>query len=333
MRKILSSILFVCAAGPTAFAIIVTSFEDTDTLVRKAKDIVIADCVSIPTNRPVLRGGHWITAELRDGLYKAEVRIIRTLKGGKQPGNQIIATIYPMASGKRYLLYNLGGEVGESGGIPATDFLAVPRLSVVEVPSGFDLKTLDRKELKEQVQSILSRHLFEVECQVAPLLEEKAHLEKVVADGRYDWYESSSPVKIGRVIEASTQTDGHGLVWLDFDSKKLEWSSSQPGKTGFLYFEKLGASHVPYWEFSPCDATKIEDLAGIPLKARFYGMYTPGRSNSKLVSSGLQSIQVSVGKVLLARIADEPGTVFSIQIVGQDPDRDRMSARYAVIQQ
>ncbi len=333
MKKTLGSIFFVCAACPAALGIIMTIFEDTDTLVRRAKDIVVADCVSIPTNRPVLRDGHWVTVELKDGLYKAEVCIMRTLKGGKQAGNQIIATLYPMTPGKRYLLYSMGGEVGESGGVPATDFMAVSKLSVVEIPSDFDLKTLDGKELKEQVQSILSRHLFEVERQLAPLLEEKAHLEKMVADRRYERWESKSALKIGRIIEASTQTDGHWLVWLDLEGKKLEWSRSQPGKTGFLYFQKMGASRVPYWEFSPCDATKIEDLAGISLKARFYGMYTSGRSNSKLGWIGLQAIQVSVGQVLLARTADDPRTIFIIQIVGQDLDQERLSARYTVIHQ
>jgi len=333
MRKILGSILFVFAACPVAFAIIVSTFEDADTLVRRAKDIVVADCVSIPTNRPSLRDGHWVTVELRDGMYKSEVHIVRTLKGDKRPGNQIIATIYRMTPRKRYLLYSLGGQVGESGGIPGTDFLAVPRLSVVEIPPDFDLKTLEGKELKEQVQCILSRHLFEVEGQLAPLLEEKAHLEKVLADRRYERYESQGPLKIGRIIEASTQTDGHGLVWLELEGKKLPWSRSQSGKTGFLYFEKIGASHLPYWEFSLCDATKIEDLSDTSLKGRFYGMYTPRLGNNKLGWSGLQAIQVSVGEVLLARTADDPRTVFIIQMVGQDLNEERLSARYTVIQQ
>ena len=318
MRKILGSILFVCAACPAAFGIPVSTFADADTLVRRAKDIVVADCVSIPSNKPVLRDGHWVTVELLDGLYKAEVRIVRTLKGDKPPGTQIIATIYPMAPGKRYLLYCLGGKIGESGEIPATDFIAAPTLSVSEIPSDFDLATLDGKELKEQVQSILSRHLFEVERQLAPLLEEKEHLEKMVADRRYEWYESKSPLKIGRLVEANTQTNGHWLVWLDLEGKKLQWSGSQPG-TGFLYFEKIGASHVPYWEFSPCDAIKIEDLTGTSLKTRFYGMYTSGRSKCKLGWNGLQSLQVSVGQVLFARTADDPLTVFIIHYYNHLP--------------
>jgi hypothetical protein len=190
---------------------------------------------------------------------------------------------------------------------------------------------LDGKQLKEQVQSIFSRHLFEVERQLAPLLEAKAHLEKLVADRRYEWYESGSPLKIGPIMETNTQTDGHWLAWLDLEGKRMQWSRSQPGKTGFLYFEKIDPSNVPYWEFSLCDATKIEDLSAISIKARFYGMYTPGRRNSKFGWQDLQSICVSVGQVLLARTADDPRTVYIIQIVGQNLDQERMSFRYTVL--
>src|ERR1700735_1810745 len=96
MRKINSLILFVYAICPAAFAIIVSTFDDTDSIVQKAKDIVVADCVSIPTNKSVLMNGHSVSFGMNDGLYKVEVCVIRTLKGGKQPGNHIIATIYPM---------------------------------------------------------------------------------------------------------------------------------------------------------------------------------------------------------------------------------------------
>lgn len=329
IRKILALIILVCGACPAGFGIIVTSFQDTDTLVARAKDIVIADCVSIPTNKPSMVDGRTVMLTLKDGLYKAEVRIVQTLKGDKRPGNQIIATIYRMAPGKRYLLFSLGGKVGQSGEIPATDFLAVPRLSVVEIPSDFDLKILERKELKEQVQCVFSRHLFEVERQVAPLLEEKAHLEKLVADRQYERYDSPGPLKFERIMKVTTQTNGSGLVWLDLEGNKLQWSRAQPG-SGYLYFEKVGGSRVPYWEFSPCDASRIEDLAGTYLKARFYGMYTSGRGNTKLGWNSLQSIQVSVGQILLARTADDPKTVFVIQIVEQDLDQERLSVEYTV---
>jgi len=324
MKNILYGIILACVISNSAFAIMVGQFLNTDSLIKRANDIVIADCVSIPTNKPVLVNGHWTIEIFADGLYKVEVNVIRVLKGSKPTGKQIIATIYPMTPGKEYLLSNSGGSVGETGGAAATDFLAVPELSVIEIPSSFDLKTLDGKQLKEQMQSIFSRHLYEVDRKLAPLLTEQGLLEKAVADRQVERFDSGGPVKIGQIIEVSTTNKGWD-VWLNLGDKKLQWSGGMPGKSGYLYFEKTGTDRwQPYWEFSTCDATNIESLAGIPLKAKFSGLYSPGTSG--------QSIQVSVGQVLFARTVDDPNTVFVIQIVEQDKDHERMIARYAIIQ-
>src|ERR1700729_1132773 len=115
----------------SAFAIIISQFANTDALIKQTKDIFIADCVSIPTNKPELINGQWVSVDLADGLYKVEVNAMRVLKGNKSTGKQIIATIYPMVVGKRYLLSSMGGGVGEGGGVAAADFMAVPQLSVV----------------------------------------------------------------------------------------------------------------------------------------------------------------------------------------------------------
>lgn len=173
------------------------------------------------------------------------------------------------------------------------------------------------------MQSICSRHLFELDRKLASLLKEKGLLEKAVADRQYEWFDSSGPVKIGQCVETST-TNEHWLVWLNLEDKKLEWSGSMPGKNGYLYFEKMGSIRwIPYWEFSACDATNIESLAGKPLKAKFSGLFSPG-------SSG-QSIPVSVGQVLFARTVDDTNRIFVIQIVEQYKS-EQMSARYTIIQ-
>lgn len=208
MGKVLGSIILLCLICQAAFAIAITQFAETDTLIKRSKDIIIAECVSIPTNKPVLINGQWATVDLRDGLYKVEVNVIRMLKGDKQPGNQIIATIYRMVPGKIYLLSSMGGSIGETGGIAATDFFAVPELSVVEVSSNFDLKTLDGKELKEQMQSVFSSHLFEVEEKIAPLMQEKGLLEKAVADRQSKWFISTNVVTLGQIIETATTNQG-----------------------------------------------------------------------------------------------------------------------------
>lgn len=126
-----------------AFAIAITGFKDTDTAIKRSQDIIIAECVAIPTNKPVMKDGHEVIYGMIDGLYKVEVNILRTLKGGNRPGRKIIATIYPMTPGKTYLLSSMGGGVGPTGEIPATDFMTVPELSVVEIPADFDLAELD----------------------------------------------------------------------------------------------------------------------------------------------------------------------------------------------
>jgi hypothetical protein len=226
-----------------------------------------------------------------------------------------------------YMLCSLGGNA------LGTDFLALPELSVVPLPATFKADELNDKDFNEQVQYIFSRRLFELERELAPLLKEKGLLEKAVSDRRYESYESGGPVKLGPIIEANTQTVDSHPIWLDLEGKRLMWSGGSPGKSGFFSFEKMGSSWTPYWEFSPCDATKIEDLGGKPLKARFYGMYTPGRGDTVFRYTGLQAIDVAVGQLLLARTVDDPNRIFAIQIEAQSQEREQMSARYAVIRQ
>ena len=72
-------------------------------------------------------------------------------------------------------------------------------------------------------------------------------------------------------------------------------------------------------------------MADKPLKARFYGLYTSGCAETPLRYTGLQSIDVKVGQVLLARTVDAPDKIFVIQIAGQDRNQDKMNVRYAVI--
>ena len=109
-----------------------------------------------------------------------------------------------------------------------------------------------------------------------------------------------------------------------------EWSSSSPGKSGYLYFTKIGGN-TPLWEFSPCDVAKIADLGGKALEARFYGMYTPGRGDTALGWTG-GCLHVTVGQLLLARTVDDRDTVFVIQIVAQKQTEEEMTARCAVVQ-
>lgn len=304
--------LLLCVTCLAAFAIPITLFMDTDTYIERAKDIVVAECISI-----FARGGE-------NGLRVAEVNILKVLKGGRKPGRFRIATAYPMQPHTTYMLCSLGGDVA------GTNFLALPELSVVPLPSTFRIDELRDRDLKEQVQCIFSRRLFELERQLAPLLEEKELLERAVSDRRYEWYESDGPIEIEEVFQVTTETEGGGPLSLDLQGRKLAWSHSSPGRNGFFYFQKI-RDRTPLWEFSPCEAAKIEDLSGKPLKAKFYGKYTPGRGDTVLGATAYNAILVAVGQVLFARTVDDPRTIFIIQIEAQKQDQERMSARYTVV--
>ncbi len=314
MKKVFVGTLLFSVICLAAFAVPITLFMDTDTFLERAKDIIVAECIAVP--RQEAREG---------GLQAVEVNILKVLKGTRRPGRFRIATIYRMEPHTTYMLYSLGGKA------LGTDFLALPELSVVPLPATFKVDELKNREPKEQVQYMFSRRLFEVERELAPLLKERALLQKAVSDRRYEWFESSGRVKLGPVVEGSTQTDKTQRIWLDLEGERLQWSQSSPGKSGFFRFEKMGAPWTPYWEFSPCHATKIEDLAAKPLKAKFYGLYTPGRGYTVLGYTGLQSIDVAVGQVLLARTVDDPRKIFVIQIQRQAQDQEQMSVRYAII--
>jgi len=215
MKKFLAGTILLCLMCRAASAIIISGFENTDRLIKWSKDIVIADLVSIPTNKPALVNGKWVQVEYMDGVYHVEINVLRALKGNKQPGKQIIATIYPMTPGKRYLLSSFGGSDDQ------TDFMAVPQLSVVEIPPTFDLSVLDGKDLKEQMQSLFSASLFILDWKLVPLLEERGLLEKAISDRQYVWFDSAGPVKLGPIIETST-TNQESIAWLNLGDKK--WS-------------------------------------------------------------------------------------------------------------
>jgi hypothetical protein len=294
--------------GNTTFAISVPSFTDTDNLIKKADQIIIAECIS---------------EKSKEYPHLYDVTVMKVLKGSEIEGHRLVSTIYKMEPSMRYMLVNLSGfSIG-------TNFTATAELSVIPLSTTFSLDELKGKELKEQIQYIYSAHLFDIERKLEPLLTKKELLEHALADRQYEWYQPVGPIKLGQIVEGSTITnDGHS-IYLDLQGKKLAWSSGSPGKTGYFYFEKTGFNWTPYWEFAPCDVTRIEDLDGKSIKARFYGLFTPGRKQSHLGWTGsIQSIQVKVGEVLLARNTEDSQTIFVVQILGQQHDQECMRYRY-----
>ena len=315
MKYTITILAALALTANSALAIITQSFDGTDKFLKRAQNIVIAKCFRIPKHQEAYH----------DRLHPVSVEIVKVLKGTKMLGKQTAATTYPMEPGVMYMLTCSGGGLAFD-----TDLLFVGELTVVRLPSQFDVAELDGKELKEQVQYLLSCQLSELQGQLAPLLAEKALLEEAISDSHYQRFLSEEPMKIGRIVQTTAKTDPHrpNTVILDFEGKKMKWSLSEAGKSGFLYFEKISPLRTAYWEFAPCDAAKVEDLAGKPLETKFYGMYSPGRDEVGW-SSGLEIIHLLSGKVLLARTTDDLRKIFIIQII---QDQEQMTARYTTIQ-
>jgi hypothetical protein len=171
MKMLIPSLALLFLVTGDAQAIKVTIFVDTDTFVKRAKEIIVAKCVG-----PVRNGDKY-----DDGLYEVDVEITAILKGAKEDaegarklGKATIATIYPMEAGKTYLLTSLGGSTG------GASFLAVPELSVVELPPNFRFHDLKGKKTTEQVRAAFAARLQEIERRQRLLEEEKRLLDKAV---------------------------------------------------------------------------------------------------------------------------------------------------------
>ncbi len=163
------ALVLLLGCGVLSWAFIRPPFIDLERFVDRHRDIVVADCVSIPPDF-VIVDGKKVYQEYR-GICPFDVTIVRTLKGNMPPGNRRIRTSFTMTPGKRYLLSNLGYD---------DDFQALAELSVVEVSGQFDLSQLDGKPVKEQVASLLSHRLTTVQSSIPKLQAEKTLLEKAL---------------------------------------------------------------------------------------------------------------------------------------------------------
>jgi hypothetical protein len=167
MKMLVPSLALLLLVTAGAQAIKITLFTDIDTFVQRAKDIVVAKCTGpLPTED---------LDSFDDGLYPVDVEVVSVLKGGKMPGKTKIATIYPLESGKTYLLTSLGGSAYD------TDFLAIPELSVVELPTSFRLDNLKGLKLAEQVHAVFAARRRQNERQQLLLAKEKRLLDLAVS--------------------------------------------------------------------------------------------------------------------------------------------------------
>ncbi len=163
MKKWIFIVAVLTGIVMPAVAIMETLFMDTDTLIQRSQEIVIAKCISTPTN------ANW---GFEDGFYPAQMKLVRNLKGERKEGPFTLGTIYPLAAGRSYMLCNSGGSAFDS------DFLSVAELSVVEMPSSFSLALIADKTLKEQVTMILASRRTALDHALRNLQHEQALLDK-----------------------------------------------------------------------------------------------------------------------------------------------------------
>lgn len=156
MRRAIPAVVLFFLISSSVYAIKVSLFVSTDRFVERSKDIIVATCKAV----------HEQKFEM-DGLYPVDVEITKVLKGDNKAGKAKIATIYPMDVGKTYLLSSLGGSAF------GTDILAIPELSVVEIPPTFDFKALQGKAIRDQMQAIFDARLAVVKWKLQTLETEK----------------------------------------------------------------------------------------------------------------------------------------------------------------
>jgi hypothetical protein len=169
MQMLIPTLPLLLLVTGEARAIKITPFTNTDKFVERAHDIVIAKCLGpVPDGR-----------QYDDGLYPVDVQVLAVVKGPKNKSMELgkarIATIYRMKAGKTNLLTSMGGSAHGTG------FLAVAELSVVELPSNFQLGDLNGKTVTEQMQAVFAARRQKVERQQRLLEEVKRLLDKAVS--------------------------------------------------------------------------------------------------------------------------------------------------------
>jgi hypothetical protein len=134
-------------------------FEDTRVQVEKAKDIVIAECLSEPGPGP------------RAGIAPYEAKVVAVIKGERKVGRLDLLSD-GLKRGRTYMLTNLGDYYGK------INFATNGELAAVELPADFDLGSLKGKSPVEQVQAVFDARRSWVEGELEKLEVEKRLLDK-----------------------------------------------------------------------------------------------------------------------------------------------------------
>jgi hypothetical protein len=156
-RKPITIALLTVLPVAAAWAVKGTPFVNIDVYMRRAKQIVIAECSTVGKS------------DLH-GLDTYEVEVVRVLTGPATPGGLQVVTTFPMTRGVRYMLYSMAEP----------DFQAIPELSVVALPADFNLARLGAKSLREQLLLIFQARLSELRKHPEDAGDEQKSLEKAL---------------------------------------------------------------------------------------------------------------------------------------------------------
>ncbi|MBN9518869.1 hypothetical protein J0H58_10180 [bacterium] len=179
-----------------AAAVPLVPFSGSADFARRATEVVIADCLDPdPDPGP------------KFGVTTVAVDVVKVLKGDRKLGKATLATIgQPVEKGRRYMMVSFGGSA------LGTNFLAQSELALVEVPAGFDLKALDDKTVAEQMQLVFDARREQVRVRLIQLGQEKAALDKTVAD------KAAAPAKLlPPEVKFAGVTTSYGSRVLAFD--------------------------------------------------------------------------------------------------------------------
>jgi hypothetical protein len=148
-------LIMILLLGGAVYAAMVATYPAGTDPATDCTEVLIAKCISFPTNGPSIEVEHFKppAVVVGDDFHPVEVEVVKMLKGGEHSGRRIIGAHYPMAPGRNYLLYRYGDEAG------GPDVFAALHYMVVEVPSTFDLAQLEGKALGEQINMIYQQSL------------------------------------------------------------------------------------------------------------------------------------------------------------------------------
>jgi hypothetical protein len=166
VRGILLKLISIGIAS-AAMAVVTQPFSGWDNLTMMSSDIVIARCSRTPNRLNIGKGGAVI--ELKDGMLQSDIEVVSILKGATNLGPAQLSSRYWPRQSELYLIFSTHAE----------GFYHAPE-SYRVIPLGMDFPTnaLAHQSLDEQIRTVLSYRLRELNLELQQKHEEKKRLEE-----------------------------------------------------------------------------------------------------------------------------------------------------------